>query len=290
MNMKLATSTTIKEEQFSLEIFQDPFNKRIRIDDYQGNVNQALERAEQLASNLLAEKLIVKGRREHFSSFLEKGYRLEGCIDHYFLGSDCYFFTKYFTLERQTSPHLLKEDTTINEIYNLPRKVEIKPPPVQYKLIKATQNDAEALALLYGQVFQVYPTPLNDPEYIKDTMSAGTIYYCFKREDQIVSAASAEVNQFYKNAELTDCATLVEHRKYGLMKLLLQSLEQELINNGIYCSYSIARALSFGMNAALYQLGYHYRGRLINNCYIFDKIENMNIWVKNLSDMPISRQ
>jgi hypothetical protein len=57
-------------------------------------------------------------------------------------------------------------------------------------------------------------------------------------------------------------------------------LEKHLEDNGIYCVYSIARALSFGMNAVFFQLGYEYRGRLANNCCIFDKIEDMNLWVK----------
>ena len=69
-------------------------------------------------------------------------------------------------------------------------------------------------------------------------------------------------NDFYKNAELTDCATLSEHRKYGLMKIILQELEGELKRKGIYCAYSIARSLSFGMNAVLFQLGYKYRGQV----------------------------
>ena len=37
------------------------------------------------------------------------------------------------------------------------------------------------------------------------------------------------------------------------------------------------------MNLAFHQLGYTYTGRLANNCYIFDKLEDMNIWVKDLS-------
>jgi hypothetical protein len=67
------------------------------------------------------------------------------------------------------------------------------------------------------------------------------------------------------------------------MKILLEKLEEDLQSQGIYCAYSIARALSFGMNAVLHQLGYMYRGRLLNNCYIFNKLENMNVWVKDLA-------
>ncbi len=108
------------------------------------------------------------------------------------------------------------------------------------------ETDAAGLSALYKAVFQIYPTPLNDSDYIVKTMQEGSIYYGFVHDGQIVSAASAEVNSFYKNAEMTDCATLKEHRKFGLMKVLLARLEDEIIENGIYCSYSIARALSFG--------------------------------------------
>ena len=50
------------------------------------------------------------------------------------------------------------------------------------------------------------------------------------------------------NAELTNCATLPEYRKHGFMKSLLIKLEEELRERSIFCSYTIARSLSFGMN------------------------------------------
>ena len=65
------------------------------------------------------------------------------------------------------------------------------------------------------------------------------------------------------------------------MKRILEKLEEVLRQQAIYCAYSIARAQSFGMNAVLHGLGYQYRGRLINNCYIFEKLEDMNMWVKD---------
>ncbi|GAE44328.1 beta-lysine acetyltransferase [Mesobacillus boroniphilus JCM 21738] len=33
-------------------------------------------------------------------------------------------------------------------------------------------------------------------------------------------------------------------------------------------------------------MGYAYRGRLVNNVFIYDKIENMNVWVKDLAKSP----
>ena len=38
-------------------------------------------------------------------------------------------------------------------------------------------EDAEQLSDLYGQIFQTYPTPMNDPMYVEKTMLEGTIYY-----------------------------------------------------------------------------------------------------------------
>jgi beta-lysine N6-acetyltransferase len=274
----------IKGEHCSLTAFLDPFNSRVRIDDYRGNIQSVIECGLRLARQHKAEKLIFKVRREHASAFLEHGFLLEGKIEGYFLGSDCLFFSRFLTPGRKTSSSWVKEDEMIDKVAMLKRNVQAAMPPVEYQLKKLGGQDSVQLAALYDKVFSIYPTPMNDPEYIKKTIQEGTIYFGFDYKGEIVSAASAEINPFYQNAELTDCATLKEHRQHGLMKLLLLQLEKELKGIGIFCSYSLARALSFGMNAALHQLGYSYRGRLANNCLIFDKMEDMNIWSRNLAE------
>ncbi len=279
-----ASTILLEESSYFLEIYLDPFNKRIRVDDYRGNTKLLIEHAEDLVAKHKSEKLIVKARSEDFLNFLEKGLQPEAVVDRYFLGSDAHFFSKFYTSERKQNDHWVTEDGMVHSIYQLDTSVQKAYPPKEYELRKADEGCAVELAALYRKVFQIYPTPLDDPEYIKKTIKDGTIYYVFFYQGKIVSTASAEVNSFYKNAELTDCATLTEHRKYGLMKIILQELEGELKRKGIFCAYSIARSLSFGMNAVLFQLGYSYRGRLMNNCYIYDKLENMNMWVKNLAN------
>jgi len=243
-----------------------------------------LERAEELARKHHVEKLIMKARSEDTLLLYEKGLQPEAVVDRYFLGSNAHFFSKFYTMERKKNDHWVTEDGMVQSIYQLDSTIDKPSPPKEYELRKANESSAERLSGLYREVFQIYPTPLHDPEYVKKTMRDGTIYYVFLHQGKIVSAASAEVNSFYKNAEITDCATLKDHRKYGLMKIILRELEGELKSQGIYCAYSIARSLSFGMNAVLFQLGYKYRGRLMNNCYIYDKLENMNMWVKNLAN------
>ncbi|WP_432418770.1 putative beta-lysine N-acetyltransferase [Cytobacillus spongiae] len=276
-------TSQLHEQTFTMDLYIDPFNKRVRVDDYLGDLNRVMEKAEEIAAQQNAEKLIFKARKEHFTPLMEHGFQPEAMIDQFYLGSDCYFFAKYFTADRKMNDHWIAEDDIVENVQKLARSTDVIQPPMEYVLKRVEMEDAEKLAALYREVFQIYPTPLHDPEYIVKTMEEGTIYYAFQYDGIMVSAASAEVNSFYKNAELTDCATLPSHRKHGLMKILLEKLEEELKENGIFCAYSIARALSFGMNAVLHQLGYRYRGRLMNNCFIFDKLENMNMWVKDLS-------
>ncbi|MGJ7921788.1 putative beta-lysine N-acetyltransferase [Neobacillus sp. LXY-4] len=278
-----AQTKIITGPSYTIEAYLDPFNKRVRIDDFRGNVKQVIEAAELEAEHIQAEKLIFKVRQEYFADFLVHGFNCEAKLDGYFLGSDSYFFCKYYQPERMENDQWVFEDQIIKNVYLLQRQTKDPLPQPDIILRKADFKDAKALSQLYREVFQVYPTPLHDADYVTKTMKDGTIYYVIEQDGQVISAASAEVNQFYRNAELTDCATLAQHRKHGYVKLLLQMLEEELIRNGIFCAYSLSRAQSFGMNAAFYQLGYQYRGRLLNNCLIFDQIENMNLWVKDLS-------
>lgn len=272
----------VQKSGYSITFTLDQLNKRVRVDDYLGHFSSCVSEALQAVTAISAEKLIFKARKEHASYLIQQGFVYEAKIDHYYLGSDCYLLVKYFTNERRNSEHWIKEDQILEDIFTRVKKGALQSPPRSLTLRKAEEADASLLAGLYRAVFKVYPTPMNDPDYIKKSMQENTIFYIYVNEGQIVSAASAELNRFYHNAEITDCATLPEFRQFGLIKNLISKLEDELSNLQIYCVYSIARALSFGMNAALHQQHYEYRGRLTNNCYIFDKLEDMNMWVKQI--------
>lgn len=272
-----------KTSCYEVEYIVDMYNSRLKIEDYRGNIRLIVKDVLKEAEKNKVEKMIIKSRREHLFELLGIGFMLEAVIKGYFLGSDAFLVTKYFSNIRRNSEYWEKEDTILHSILEQPSDPSIPTLEPHFQLRKATSADAENLASFYSQIFQVYPTPLNDSEYVKKVIEETTCFYLITDQDVIVSAASAEMNLEYKNAELTDCATLPSHRKHGLMKILLVQLEKELIQSGIFCSYSIARSLSYGMNACFYQLGYSYTGRLTNNCNIYDKMEDMNVWVKNLS-------
>jgi putative beta-lysine N-acetyltransferase len=270
---------------YTLQLCLDYFNKRLRVDDYQGNVDSICRRVAEIAANHSFTKIFVKSREEHWFLFISKGYMLEGVYKAYFNGSDAYCMAFYLDLNRRTSDYWIQEDQILGQVLELPPKPDRSPIPDNCILRSASADDAERLASLYGQVFQTYPTPMTNPAYIRKVTGEGegTVFYVVEEQHTLISAASAEINGTYRNAEITDCATLPANRSQGLMRLLIHALEDDLQERNIQSAYSLSRALSFGMNASLFQLGYRYYGRLTKNCDIYDKFEDMNLWVKRLS-------
>jgi beta-lysine N6-acetyltransferase len=270
-------------QNYTITLYVDYFNSRLRIDDYRGNVLAIVHKAKELSKHYSCSKIIWKVRAHDWLILIQQGYVLEGIIKHYFNGDHAYCMCIYFDHSRKNSAYWIKEDEVIAAIYKLDNQGIQRKLPKNYTIRTGTLEDAQQLSVLYDTVFEMYPTPMNEPDYLEKVMKEGTIFYIVEYEGKIISAASAEINESYHNAELTDCATYVEHRKHGLMKYLIFHLEEELKKKKIYCAYSLSRALSFWVNRVFHQLGYQYNGRLINNCYIFDKLEDMNVWVKDLS-------
>lgn len=147
----------------------------------------------------------------------------------------------------------------------------------------ACKDDADALAALYRKVFNSYPFPIYDPEFIKDTIKNNTAYFTCKDKDKIVAASSAEINPRCSYAEMTDFATLPEYRQKGIASSLLEKMENKMEIMGIKTAYTIARAISPGMNFTFANAGYIYSGTLVNNTQISGKLESMNIWYKTIA-------
>ncbi|TLS37492.1 putative beta-lysine N-acetyltransferase [Pseudalkalibacillus caeni] len=279
-NQAVTTEKDGKDHWTNIAI--DPFNERVRLDDYRGNIGSVIDRLEEISNDPSFSKIIIKARAEDCDFFISKGYQNEGKLANYFSGSDAYMMTKYKKDWRRASDYWVKEDDIFHDIIGKERNEGDSLLPEGYQIRKGLESDAEALASMYRSVFKIYPTPLNDPEYIRRAMKDDTLFYVCIFDDKLVSAASAEINPVYYNAEITDCATLKEHRKAGLMRVIIKRLEEELKGIQIYTAYSIARALSYGMNNVLYNLGYRYGGRMANNVKIYDKWEDMNLWNKKL--------
>lgn len=261
----------------SITLYEDEFNKRIRIDDYAGNIEDVVTLIED-ATPPWTEKVIIKSRLNDVAYFSRRGYREEAIVKGYFEGGDMHFVVSYVFAERQISMRKTEEDKILKTVLAEKMKEGSTPP---HAILTASDHDADELASLYKKSFPIYPTAVGDPAFVRKTIKEGTIYVLIREQGRIVSAASAEVNKQYHNAELTDCATDEGFQGKGYMVALLAKLEGMLRTQGINCFYTIARAESFGMNKAFNNLGFTYGGRMINNCYIVSGLEDMNVWYKS---------
>jgi putative beta-lysine N-acetyltransferase len=145
---------------------------------------------------------------------------------------------------------------------------------------KCTPQDIHAMADLYKTVFPSYPFPIDDPNYLYKTMRDNIDYYCVRKHNEMVALASAEMSFRYKNVEMTDFATLPAECGQGYAGEILHQMEQDMQEKEIYTFYTIARAISIGMNATFTKQNYLFGGRLPNNTDISGHIESMNVWYK----------
>lgn len=269
-------NSEIKNDVASISAYIDSFNKRIRIDDYSGDQNGVLKLISQSTPDWV-EKIIIKVREPELAFLLSNGFLKEAFIRGYFGGVDMHFVVKYLSPARSNNPKQADEQHILERLL----KEEIPSSEADFSIVTvATLDDAEELTQLYSAIFKVYPTPLGEPGHVRKTMEEGTKYVLIREENKIVSAASAEINRQYSNAELTDCATLPEAQGKGHMKKLLSKLEEVLKKEKIQCLYTIARSESYSMNKAFYQLRFTYGGQMINNCFIYSGLEDMNVWYK----------
>jgi putative beta-lysine N-acetyltransferase len=266
----------IKIDGGSIAIFEDQFNKRVRLDEYEGAAEEIIHCLKQ-SLPLWTEKVIAKVLQKDVRFFISNGFTCEGFVAGYFSGEDMYFLVKYLSPNRALSTSWENGQNILDDIL-LSSVVKTEETEVEIKI--ATLEDASLLAALYTEVFPLYPSPLSEPEHIVNSMNKGTVFIYISKGDEIISAASAEVNKKLKNAELTDCATLNQARGNGYMQQLIKRLELLLIEMNIMCVYTICRSQSFGINKAFYNLGYSFGGRLFNNCYICSGLEDMNVWYK----------
>lgn len=277
----------IEHDGFSVRVFFDNYNRRLKVIDYTADSYRALcERLIWLANANHYDKIFIKADKSDWQEFLCLGFVLEGILKYYYRGEDAYVMSRFSSLDRALSQRVIAETDLIENLMAEDRAHSVPPLPDGYESILATEQNIPEMVALYRRVFETYPSPLTHPDYIQQTMRRNIVYRAVVDGSHVISAASAELDDKHSNAELTDCATLPEYRGKGLMHHLIQALENDLVARGIKTGYSLARARSHGMNRVFFRLGYEYSGRLINNCDIYGQFEDMNIWVKLLDGKP----
>lgn len=269
---------------YQAKLFLDYYNKRIRVISYKARDYRAMVmKLRFLAEANRFDKLSVKASKSDWEQFLRYGYVLEGLLKYANRGRTAFMMSKFRSQKRLQSPELMKETLLIEEIMDRTRREEPRDLKPGYVLDFAREDDIDGMLALYRRVFKTYPSPLTYREYLVAILHRDALFRVIRDPSgRVVSVASAELDYAHRSAELTDCATHPDERGKGLMSVILHALAVDLRKAGYYCAYTLARARSYGMNAAFHALGYEFNGRMINNCDIYGAFEDMNLWVMNL--------
>lgn len=278
------TLTTLRNST----IQHGPLNNRIFLLKLApGDCPDILLQLNELAERMHYTKLIAKIPSELQDAFIKDGYRQEAVIPAFFNAGDRHgtpvaIMAKYTVPERRIDPELKRAEAILAEARKKKHVATMPPPAPPFTCRPADKSDIAQMAALYTAVFPTYPFPVHDPDYLARTMEEACHYLGIWQGDELVSLASAEMDRKEKNAEMTDFATLPRYRGRRFAGMLLHALEAAIRPKGIKTCYTIARALSPGMNITFARAGYHYSGTLINNTNISGRIESMNIWYKSL--------
>lgn len=242
-----------------------------------------IDHLEFLAEEYNYTKIFTKVPVSCKKTFINHGYKEEAFIPKFFKGEeDCYFLVKY--LDKNRAKLTDKEEIESVILASLAKKNtnnEINLPE-GFKFQELNLIDAEEVAALYSEVFESYPFPIFDPDYILKTMPENIIYFGIKKDKKLVALSSAEIDYENKTAEMTDFATRKDYRGNNFSLYLLQKMKEKMQKIGIKTIYTIARSLSHGINITFARDNYEFGGTLINNTNIYGKIESMNVWYKNI--------
>ncbi|MDK2799024.1 MAG: beta-lysine N6-acetyltransferase [Clostridiales bacterium] len=240
-----------------------------------------IPKLDELAKQHNYTKIFAKIPASSKQLFLDNEYVIEANVPNFYKGTeDAFFMGKYFSAERKiihnqaTIEHVLEtalKKEKVKRIFSLNEHFEYR---------KARPQDAPEMADVYKLIFESYPFPIHQPSYIQKTMEKNIEYFGVWHKGNIVALASSEMDLETQNVEMTDFATLPEYRGNKFALYLLDKMEQEMHNKGIKTAYTIARAVSYGMNSTFAKMGYTYSGTLVNNTNISGSLESMNVWYK----------
>jgi len=260
------------------------FNNRIYLMDI-GNSDP-----EKLVSKLiiLAQekgylKIFAKVPSSKSSPFIARGFQQEARIPFFYRGSEEAWFLGYYLNNLRKQELNCKELDNILKIARLrKRDPGIKPLSNEYLVRRCIPADVENMAKIYRIAFRTYPFPIHEPVYLRKTMETHVEYFGIETAGKLVALSSAEMDHKSRTVEMTDFATLPEWRGNKFAQHLLARMESEMKKKNIKTAYTIARAMSPGMNITFSKAGYQFGGRLKNNTNISGRIESMNVWYKFL--------
>ncbi len=246
-----------------------------------GEAEMVIDAMHKLARAEGYAKLFAKIPAKSAAAFLAAGFEIEARIPDFYADGDGALFVSRFGCEKRRQPSDAERIRHVLAAAMQRAGAGIRHPlPDGCELIVMNADRAPQMTDLYSRVFESYPFPIFDPDYIRRTMDENFSYVGILSGATLIALASAE--RFESGVEMTDFATAPEHRRAGLAAHLLAAMETDARRNGVKTAFTIARAVSYGINIMFARAGYAFGGTLVNNTNISGRVQSMNIWYKSL--------
>jgi putative beta-lysine N-acetyltransferase len=273
-----------------------PFSDRVyALELSPSDMPEILDEIEGLAVDRAYGKLVAKARESDFGAFLARGYKVEARIPEFFDHEEPGLFVGKFLdagRAQEERPEKVTEVLMTAQLERTMNQLKEEPEPLplgtnqDMDFREAHPHDADAVAECYSSVFESYPFPIHDPAHIREAQAEGVRFFTVWDGGDLVAASSMEPGGAPGAVEMTDFATRPSHRGRGLATGLLGIMNLQAKASGLRVAYTIARALSFGMNITFARHAYQYAGTLIKNTQIAGSIDTMNVWFKLIPSDP----
>src|SRR5690554_6139789 len=144
-----------------------PESNRVYLMDFRSSdFPEIIETMDTLANNNGYTKLFVKVPSRFGPKFRMAGYETEAIVPGFFNGmEDALFMVKYKDATRRNPDKKemdIFQDLLLSEI-----NIDIPELDNSYALRPLTREDAEEMTTIFSQVFESYPFPIFDPEFLK---------------------------------------------------------------------------------------------------------------------------
>lgn len=266
-------------------IHHGPLNRRIylmKLD--RRDLPEIVSRLLQLADRRNYGKILAKVPERAAPSFRRAGFVCEACIPGYFSGGDdAWFLSLYPDAQRRARFHRRDIERCRRHVETAAASPSPRPSESGLSIRTCRPPDLSAMQRMYREVFETYPFPIYDREYLAATMAADVRYYGVRdRAGHLVALASGEMDSENQAVEMTDFAVLPSWRRRGLSARLLRYMEADMRGRGMRTAFTIARTRAPGINIAFCRRGYRNGGLLVNNTHIAGQIESMWVWYKKI--------
>lgn len=281
----------LKDHAFTLSLFGkpvlfEPISRRLKVYELpdKNRMDPFMQALKRQAREKKCDKLIFYVRLHEQSVINAYMTRYEGMISSFFNGEDAHIYALFLD-EGRHEPALNQLEKNVARLVKRrmgkgpDHKFELPP---GFFMRWAEKKDAKQMSRLYQKVFKSYPTPMNDPSFISEMMDNDVYFLVVDHDRQVVSACSADLLTPFCSAELSDCATYRQYRSRQLLSYQVAHLVPRLKKIGVKTLFSYSRSVSHGMNLVNAKHGFTFGGRMVQNSNICGRLENMNIWYKQL--------